>query len=1042
MVKKIDNRDALKAGDQRIKNISAVSQVVTERANKEARKASKYLDEKISNKSSISSIDRVLKNLADATGTLTSGMRHITAETARGVKHISLGGAQAVNEYAKAISEDINVNKQALIVTTVGKISPIVGYATAKMMETVVFKNMISRMKEGLGKALSSVTSRFKSLAGAGWEKLRGVLSFEKKKPKEKIPKMAKGGFVKKGGMAEIHAAEVITPVKNIVATIVDQVNKRTVTKGISNIADRKMFIKEAMDAYKDTMEEVSGKRPALERIADNTFGTRQAVAPIGGAMGFIRTIFANWVARLGPFQRFFIYGLRTLQKMVMTPFRFLFRRRGGPLRPTGSMVRDMMASSFSQQNLLAEYLPAIARNTSDAVNALVGILAYTSGKTMSRQGIERKESWSIAGRVAALAYKGTIGLAGKGIGALAQKVLPEEMARQLTRRRTMASELEETKEAWGERGKRAGAAGRGLLGRIGWKGKPAAEETIEAEYTEKKQRKLFPAARPGRIPQKVYKKIDTIIDLLRKQNRTADKSHRYLRRRGRKTADTTSFLMRLVMPIMGMVLPMLMKFKGIGGGLFELLGRGAKGLGGLLITALKAIPAGGLMAALGPALGIAGAAGLGYLIGKPIGDAIVKSREKEWGKEKFIREKADIGLRAATVTRVRTMQAARGPVEEKVKAAHEERIHRGIASLQKKRQKHIGESDQDTINSINIGQRTFMQEHMDEYARYGFVTVNAARLNFMRQKRDIGIYRGKDPHGYGMRREQTFFKYLVKINEGKIKSEEKLYAEVGGNEFRERERQARVQLSEQAKRKITSVLVTTGAMTEKVTAYLPFPINLLGMLTNTVLMNFPDDIIRASEMVLTSGKYTKNSIGTGIWKAAELVKKNKSKILAWKDIKEKAQSSGVATLEQMNKAYSKFAAGGFAGMTSTAKGGIDKVTAAMIEKKNILTKKGYLPTMPEAKERLSKFHMDKKSLAAMGVNKDMAIFKQLTEGFDKLSGAVISGSQAASSVVTSFVDSSQKTAQVSNGGGTGGLSGPRPYYDEAVDSILRGRLT
>jgi hypothetical protein len=278
-------------------------------------------------------------------------------------------------------------------------------------------------------------------------------------------------------------------------------------------------------------------------------------------------------------------------------------------------------------------------------------------------------------------------------------------------------------------------------------------------------------------------------------------------------------------------------------------------------------------------------------------------------------------------------------------------------------------------------------------------------------------------------------------MNEGKIKSEEKLYAEVDGNAFKERQRNAKVQLSEQAKSKITSGLIKTGAITEKVTAYLPFPINLLGMLTNTVLMNFPNDIIRASEIVLTSGKYTKNSIGTGIWKAAELVKSNKSRILAWRDIKQKAQSSGFATMDKMvamyNKSESKLAMGGV-----LAKGGIDQVTTKMIEKKNNLTEKGFLPTAEQAKERLSKFHMDKKSLAEMGVNKDMALMEKVGKGLDSLGAAVISGSQAASSVVTSFVDSSQKTAQVSNGGGGAGGGGVRPYYDEAVDSILRGRIT
>ncbi len=281
--KRISKNEAarkMNAADQRIKNISSIASNTIKKSNiAEIRKQYGTAE---GNRQAVTSVDKALNSLSKTTAALARGVQQITVETARGVKSITTSGAKAMNEYAKAITEDIHINRQNFMVTTIGKFTPLVGYAVAKMMETTVFRNLIDKMKVSLGNALNSVTSRFKKLALAGWEKgkefwnsmidrvsgSRGAMKIKmakaravkkdktekryhtqesaikaaisdakiatdirnkakKKNIENQVPHMAKGGYVQKEGMAKVHAAEVVQPVDKVVEQIVDQVNKR-----------------------------------------------------------------------------------------------------------------------------------------------------------------------------------------------------------------------------------------------------------------------------------------------------------------------------------------------------------------------------------------------------------------------------------------------------------------------------------------------------------------------------------------------------------------------------------------------------------------------------------------------------------------------------------------------------------------------------------------------------------------------------------------------------------------------------------------------
>lgn len=266
----------MSSADKRIKGISSIADNTIRRSKIELKK---QYGTDYGNRQAISSVDKALNSLSATTEALAKGVKTITVETARGVKNITMSGAKAMNEYAKAISEDIHINRQNFMVTTIGKFTPLVGYAVAKMMETTVFRNMIDKMKIGLGKALDSVTSRFKRLASMGWDKskdfwnsmldrisgkrgaVRAKMSNARQAKKNKkyftkesaikdalsdarvqaaakkaskkndiesqVPHMASGGYVQKEGLVKVHAAEVVQPVDKIVETIVDTVNKR-----------------------------------------------------------------------------------------------------------------------------------------------------------------------------------------------------------------------------------------------------------------------------------------------------------------------------------------------------------------------------------------------------------------------------------------------------------------------------------------------------------------------------------------------------------------------------------------------------------------------------------------------------------------------------------------------------------------------------------------------------------------------------------------------------------------------------------------------
>jgi len=174
---------------------------------------------------------KVVNNLGNTIKQLSIGMKNISLSTAR-------ASSDAISQYGKAVSQDISINKTNTIAMALSRATPIFGYFAAKFMETDVFRGAISKIRQGVGGAMlaglrgagSAISNIFRGKSTgekiAGREREIGALASEvsslKKELQAKPPQLQAGGYVKKGGVVEVHAAEVIAPVDKLVKQIVE----------------------------------------------------------------------------------------------------------------------------------------------------------------------------------------------------------------------------------------------------------------------------------------------------------------------------------------------------------------------------------------------------------------------------------------------------------------------------------------------------------------------------------------------------------------------------------------------------------------------------------------------------------------------------------------------------------------------------------------------------------------------------------------------------------------------------------------------------
>jgi hypothetical protein len=189
----------------------------------------------------------ILHNVNLAMLTLASGMKKITVSTAGALK-------DAVGDYGRAISEDFSINKQNLTAMALGRITPVFGYFVSKFMQTDVYRRAIDRIKTSFSSVFHVLTSKLGGLfhRGGGDADIDSVTRKLPKRPR----KMAAGGYVARGGLAQVHAAEVIMPID----TVLDRIDKRSgggeiQQEMLASLQDLNIHMRTFSDSYrKDIM--------------------------------------------------------------------------------------------------------------------------------------------------------------------------------------------------------------------------------------------------------------------------------------------------------------------------------------------------------------------------------------------------------------------------------------------------------------------------------------------------------------------------------------------------------------------------------------------------------------------------------------------------------------------------------------------------------------------------------------------------------------------------------------------------------------------
>lgn len=165
----------------------------------------------------LKNINGLMLRMIKSTEEITKAALKQTTEIAKGsVKTI----AQAAEDIKGVVSEDINFNKQAIAAQMFRNISPVFGYFIGKFFETPAFKKMVDGLKDKVASMFGSIASGIANVFRGGVSKLKGLFGGKDLKKEFKIPSLQVGGVVKKGGIVNVHPAEVIMPIDKALSEI------------------------------------------------------------------------------------------------------------------------------------------------------------------------------------------------------------------------------------------------------------------------------------------------------------------------------------------------------------------------------------------------------------------------------------------------------------------------------------------------------------------------------------------------------------------------------------------------------------------------------------------------------------------------------------------------------------------------------------------------------------------------------------------------------------------------------------------------------
>jgi len=422
----------------RIGNISNVSRTVSN-MQKDVKQRLSDTQRSIDESQSVSMVQRsmsaVLDKLAGTVDALSKGIKTITVDTARATK-------DTIAQYGKAIGEDISYNKQSMIAMSLARATPLYGYFAAKFMETDVFKKAAERMKASIGKVFGSVAGVFRR-----GRKGKGNIDGD-------IPKMARGGYVQKGGVAELHAGEMVAPIEKILKRIDDSISttkdlaKITEKTSLHLATDLKGYIKSSTSSDKTNMNVFRSAIRTWKEVSERAF-TEQPVERMARSLLAIQDILGAQIGTWKQVQDEMLANHPTLVKMKLAfgamsgaltaPYKIIrafMRVRGwggyraklskskNPLQATAENIASLYVDLMWRLDSIIPILKLSAQANRDVAVKLTGNV-YPKVK-----GVPKGKSWSI-NKVASKVIGTLPGMAasmlGQGLQGIGKHYFPEK---------------------------------------------------------------------------------------------------------------------------------------------------------------------------------------------------------------------------------------------------------------------------------------------------------------------------------------------------------------------------------------------------------------------------------------------------------------------------------------------------------------------------------------------------------------------------------------------------------------------------------------
>jgi hypothetical protein len=780
------------AQNERISGISNVSRTVTQMQKTTQRKieeTQESINYGESQEATSQQMNSVLSRFGKTITAFTKGVESISISTARATK-------DAIGQYGKAISQDLNYNKQNIVAMALARSTPLFGYFAAKFMETDVFQKAKERMKESIAGVFKGIGSGIANIFKGGKN--------AKEAAKDKVPKMQRGGYVEKGGMIEVHPAEVVMPIEKILARIDDSISVGREIAEISqktqmrSLAKMSTFVSAERD--KEPVGLVKGFLRAMREVQTQyeepaSMRMLRAVLSIQDTLGAtIGTWEQVWTKMLieHPTFRQLAFGMKTVSAILGSPFQLIskiFKRRGGylsqlskkknPFENIGENLGSLYVNTMHRLDNISFYTKATAVMIRDIAGVVSqGRLKYGSLEAIS-EGTRSLFGWARFGFQNLIKYgprvvaAGIEMLLGTGKGAL------------YARGKKIGDYLTQTVE-WGEKAKFALKSKRQKKLDFALGGAGDFAQTIQEQH--KKRLPPLITISAGKAQEKAAAEVEQTREGIEEIAKVQKKKWLWEKMQAAKGGikSVFSWIFRMLM-MGGGLIKSLFGF-GAGGVMSALfsktgpIGMGvAKLMAGPVMTGIKVIGAYlATTAFLGPILALITTAltavGVGSLINKYLVKPLVDANFK---KQDEVNKK---GMKDNAAIMKKQMSDARGTTATG-KDTYDAKISTAASATVKGQGTWFGTSL--SHGAIRAAQNKFIVENRAKYSEYDEEEIIKARNRWRRSGKYWLEWKwttasGANASQFGEEKEAAFLKYLQNVGTknkdlaGSIKAHEK----------------------------------------------------------------------------------------------------------------------------------------------------------------------------------------------------------------------------------------------------------------------------